>query len=155
MNSWPGLLRGLLRFAVLMALVTFPAGAADGVNGAAHAFRGDIVTVRGTKVLLFGITAPADGEQCSLETGSASCAEAAKAALAALVADGPISCSFVRKIGHGSYQGRCRRADGSDIGLILLRKGWARADAEASDEYRAAEADAKAAKRGVWASEPS
>jgi endonuclease YncB( thermonuclease family) len=79
------------------------------------------------------------------------CAEAAKANLAAFVGDGPISWSFERKIGHGSYQGRCQRPDGSDIGLMLLRQGWARADAEASHEYQAAEAKARAESRGLWA----
>jgi endonuclease YncB( thermonuclease family) len=138
-----------------MALVVLPAGAADGISGAAHAFRGDIVIIRGTKVLLFGITAPTDGERCILETGSTPCTEAAKATLAALVEDGPISCSFVRKIGHGSYQGRCQRSDGSDIGLTLLRQGWVRADAEAAHEYQTAEAEAKAENRGLWANRPN
>jgi endonuclease YncB( thermonuclease family) len=151
MSSRRRLLPRTLRYAALIALASLPAAAADGISGAAHAFRGDIVIIRGTKVLLFGLTAPADDRQCMLDTGPAPCAEAAKANLGILLEGGPISCSFVRKVGHGSYQGRCQRSDGTDIGLILLRQGWARADAEAAQEYQAAEAEAKADHRGLWA----
>jgi endonuclease YncB( thermonuclease family) len=143
-------LRGL-KHAAVAVLLTFPVAAADGISGAAHAFRGDVVIVRGTKVLLFGLSAPAEGEECKLETARAPCTQAAKASLEVLLRDGPISCSFVRKVGHGSYQGRCRRPDGSDIGLLLLRQGWARADEEAPQDYHAAEATAKADKAGLWA----
>lgn len=151
MNSRSRLPLAVLRHVALLALAALPAEAADGISGAAHAFRGDIVIVRGTKVLLFGLTAPGDGEQCRLESGPAPCPEAAKEKLAALVEDDPISCNFVRKVGHGSYQGRCQRSDGGDLGLMLLRQGWARADAEASPEYRAAEAEARLERRGLWA----
>jgi endonuclease YncB( thermonuclease family) len=155
MSSRSRLLPRVLGYAALIALASLPAAAADGVSGAAHAFRGDIVIIRGTKILLFGLTAPADSGQCTLETGPAPCTEAAKANLEILLEDGPISCSFVRKVGHGSYQGRCQRSDGTDIGLMLLRQGWARADAEASEEYQAAEAEARAKNRGLWANDPN
>jgi endonuclease YncB( thermonuclease family) len=141
MSSWPRLLLwALLVFAPLPA-------AADGISGTAHAFRGDIVIVRGTKVLLFGLTPPGDAEQCS----GTPCADVAKANLDALLEGTPISCGFVRKVGHGTYQGRCQHPDGGDVGLALLRQGWARADADAPPEYQAAEAEAKAANRGLWA----
>jgi endonuclease YncB( thermonuclease family) len=134
MNSRVRLLLAALLYAAPLSAV-----AADGISGTAHAFRGDIVIVRGTKVLLFGLTPPSDAEQCN----GTPCADVAKATLDALLEGTPISCSFVRKVGHGSYQGRCQRPDGSDIGLALLRQGWARADPEASPEHQAAEAEAK------------
>lgn len=143
--------------ALLLALAAFaaaPAASAEGISGAARAFRGDIVIIKGTKVALFGLSAPTDGESCAVDAGTVPCADAARDALAALLAPGPVTCDYVRKTGHGAYQGRCRDADTPDIGLALLSAGWARTDAEAPADYRAAEADAKSAQRGLWAAAP-
>ena len=144
---------GPLLFA-LAAIAAAPAASAEGISGAARAFRGDIVIIKGTKVALFGLTAPADGENCAVDAGTVPCADAARDALAALLTPGPVTCDYVRKTGHGAYQGRCRDADTADIGLALLSAGWARADVEAPADYRTAEADAKTSKRGLWSAAP-
>ncbi|MGH6962374.1 MAG: hypothetical protein ACREE7_17980, partial [Dongiaceae bacterium] len=85
--------------AALAVLLGGTTVAADGVAGSGHAFRADIVIVRGTKVLLLGLTAPADGERCRTDAGVVACADAAREALDAFLADHPVSCTFARKVG--------------------------------------------------------
>lgn len=45
----------------------------------------------------------------------------------------------------------CKIPRGTDVGLIVLSNGAGRADAEASEEYKQAEGQARAQRRGVWA----
>jgi endonuclease YncB( thermonuclease family) len=138
---------------LLLLAALCPASLADdAVTGTARALSGDALIVRGTRILLFGLTAPNEAMQCRTETGLSSCAEAALDALDAIVREQQITCTLVRKVGHGAYQGRCRLADETDIGLTLLRAGWTHADADARAEQKAAEADARTAMRGMWAS---
>src|SRR3546814_2580832 len=64
--------------ATILALLTGGAAAADGVTGRGHAFRADIVIVRGTKVLLGEVATPDDGERCVVDAGIMACGDAAR-----------------------------------------------------------------------------
>ena len=138
----------------ILALLTGGAAAADGVIGRGHAFRADIVIVRGTKVLLGEVAAPDDGERCVVDAGIVACGDAARDALDTLLSTDPVTCTFARKIGHGAFEGACRLSDGTDVAVRLLQSGWVRAKSRAPSNYAAAEAEARAERRGIWATVP-
>jgi endonuclease YncB( thermonuclease family) len=151
MNSWHE------RFwaATFLALLTGGAAAADGVAGRGHAFRADIVVVRGAKVLLSAVAAPDDGERCVVDAGIMACGDAARDALdTLLLSTDSVTCTFARRIGHGAFEGACLLSDGTDVAVQLLRSGWVRAKSRAPSNYVAAEAEARAERRGIWAKVP-
>lgn len=140
--------------ATILALLTGGAAAADGVTGRGHAFRADIVIVRGTKVLLGEVATPDDGERCVVDAGIMACGDAARDALDTLLSTDPVTCTFARRIGHGAFEGACRLSDGTDVAVRLLQSGWVRAKSRAPSNYAAAEAEARAERRGIWATVP-
>ncbi len=46
---------------------------------------------------------------------------------------------------------RCSTANGKDVGQVVLQNGGGEADTDAPPDYRAAEAQARSARRGIWA----
>ena len=120
------------------------------VAGVGRAFAGDIVIVRGAKIRLPGYELPAADETCAKGQAAVPCVEAALEALRGLLGEGSVTCVLESKVGHGSYQGPCRLADGADLGEALVQRGLARAAGSGDGRYAAAEAEARAAGRGVW-----
>lgn len=126
--------------------------AEDAVRGQGKARGPDTVAVAGTRIRLAAIVPPAEGMVCAGSGGAVSCAEAAAAALDALLTRGEVACSKERRLGHGYFLGRCTLGDGTDMALALLEQGLAQpAGTEAPDAYRAAGAEARNARRGLWA----
>ena len=140
---------GLAGLVFLGALV--PASAAESLSGSARALGGGVLTLRGAKVRLAGLAALPAGEICKGEDEARPCREVAKRALAGLVAGREITCRLDRKVGHGSFEGTCRSAGRGDLGAALLHDGLALARRSASAPYRAVEAEARSAGRGIWA----
>lgn len=120
------------------------------VAGAGRAFAADIVIVRGAKIRLAGYRLPAADEVCVQDQAAVPCVEAALEGLRGLLEGGPVTCVLEKKVGHGSYQGSCRFADGADLGEALVQRGLVRAAGSGDGRYAAAEAVARAARRGVW-----
>ena len=143
--------RALLLAVVLLLLAPASGQAGDSLSGAARAFTGEIVNLHGAKVRLAGIEAPRAGQICRDAAGEADCAEAARQALDELLDGQAVTCRLLEKVGHGSFIGTCAPADGGDIGEAMLRAGWARARPSASAAYKALEAEARKARRGLWA----
>ncbi len=97
-------------------------------------------------VRLWGIDAPEDGQ--------APWGGRAREALRARLADDTAVALEVRDIDvYGRSVGRLWLADGEDLGLALVRDGAAAVYARYNDDpaYSAAEAEARAARRGIWA----
>ena len=46
---------------------------------------------------------------------------------------------------------RCSTSSGKDVGQVVLQNGAGEADADAPADYRAAEAQARSGRRGIWA----
>jgi len=101
-------------------------------------------------VRLVGLTVPERGEYCS-GTGSAAvdCGAAATNALAALVRDTRVECTWKGRDPVGRPLALCS-ARGVDLNLALVNAGWARASGE-HPALLAAEQQARAARRGLWA----
>lgn len=126
------------------------ASAAESLSGSGHAFSGSVVIVRGAKLRLSGLAALPAGELCPEAGETRPCHELARRALDGLVTGQEVTCRLDRKVGHGSFEGTCRTAESGDLGAALIRGGWARVRQSAGAPYRAAEAEARSAGRGVW-----
>ena len=108
---------------------------------------GDTLRVGESVVRLAGIAAPARGSICHAG-GQADfdCGAAAANAAAALTRGRPVSCTIGGHDEMGRPVGRCQ-AGGVSLGIELVRRGWARAQAP---DLAAGEAEARGAERGIW-----
>lgn len=128
-------------------LATAPSFADDSLTGEAKMRDAVTIAISGARVRLEAILPPEEARMC----GSMSCVEAAKAELATVIKGHTVTCKKSRKLGHGYFLGPCT-TDGADLAEHLLSQGLAHPDADASEAYRSAAEQAKAAKKGVWQS---
>jgi len=135
-------------FAMLACLLTgAPAFADDSLTGAAMMRDAMTIAISGARIRLAAIVPPNEAQMC----GNASCIEAAKTELAAVIDNHTVTCSKSRRLGHGYFLGTCT-AEGNDLAEHLLLQGLALPDADASEAYRAAAGQAKTGKKGIWQS---
>jgi endonuclease YncB( thermonuclease family) len=103
-------------------------------------------------VRLFGVEPPSRGTPCGMsDNASQDCASAATNALAAMLRDLPVACRVTGVDALGRPYAICQ-ANGAELNTAVIAAGWARADTE-QPELKSAEQAARAAHRGVWASE--
>ena len=140
-----------LPLALLAALCAAPAHAQT-ITGRATVLDGGTLEVRGTRILLADIEQVADDHVCE-RTGDETwrCGPRALNALEEFLEESIVSCVVKSRDGSGQVAASCS-TNGLDVGLWLLRNGLAQAAPTASSSrYRQAEAEAKAARRGMWA----
>ncbi len=119
--------------------------------GTGVAVEGDVISVNGTVVRLWGIDAPDNGQTCTNRVGqSYNCFEKAKAALNQLIGQNQITCYVRGQDFHGQKLGTCA-VGGLDLAALVVRAGWAMSFASLSPQYSLMEGVAQAAKRGMWA----
>ncbi len=138
--------------ALTIALCLLATPALADVAGVASVIDGDTIEVHGQRIRLHGIDAPESPQLCRLDGKPWQCGKDAANALADKIARRPVACE---DLGHDRYKriiGRCTVA-GEDMGAWMVSQGWALAYRRYSREYVDEEADAQAARRGVWASE--
>lgn len=124
-----------------------PIEAAGERIGRAHVADGDSVAIAGTRLRLVGIDAPELAQSCRDAAGRAfACGETAKARLAGLIDGRPIDCRWQRRDKYGRGLATCR-VGGLDLGAAMVRDGWA----IAYGGHEAEEAEARRARRGLWA----
>ncbi len=126
---------------------------ADGgacVWGKVEGFDGDSVQVRGLRVALAGVTAPARKDLCASRATKEEfdCARPARRRMAELVAKG-VACEIV-DVASAQLWGRCRGPDG-DLGRLLISAGLARATKDGP--YEDAQKQAVLGKKGLWAAD--
>jgi endonuclease YncB( thermonuclease family) len=152
--------RSLLIWLIIIAL---GAAIAEGVRewrmmrdsaplaGRARAMDGDSLEIGGRRVRLFGIDAPELHQDCRTAAGQAyACGQAARRALAELVDGHAATCTPVGQ-SHDRAVALCR-ANGRDLGEEMVRLGHALELRNFSrGRYGAAEREARAARRGLWA----
>lgn len=148
------LLRTLFFLALLAALPVivsaFPsARAEEGWHGRATVIEGDVIEVAGRALRLFGIDAPEPDQRCRLKGKPYRCGEIARTALMDLTAGAEVSCAPSGARRHGLALARCS-AGGFDLSRNMVHTGWALADPETGERYRATQAKAEAARRGLW-----
>ncbi|NPU65416.1 thermonuclease family protein [Bradyrhizobium sp. 83012] len=140
-----------MKSALLALLLLLPtlASAAD-ITGTAKIREADTVVIGTTRVRLGGIDAPSVDQLCLNKNGERwTCGVAARDELIKH-ADGRSWTCHPRSIDRrGRQVARCN-VDGEDIQKWLVRSGWALAYRTLSRDYEPDEAEARAAKAGMW-----
>jgi endonuclease YncB( thermonuclease family) len=139
-----------LSLGVLALLPTAQSAVRDGVTGQARVIDGDTLEISGTHVRLEGIDAPESAQTCSRRfVGTWACGKVAARELASLTEGREIACERSGTDKYGRMLGVCF-VDGHDINAEMVRKGLAWAFVRYSSAYVSEEAQARAAKVGVW-----
>src|SRR4051812_37495613 len=142
-----------MRRILLCAFAILAAGAvrAETATGSARVLDGDTIEIEDTKVRLFGIDAPEGAQRCMKPDGhSYSCGDEATNRVKAMTSGHPVECKGDQHDQYGRLLAVCTAA-GKDISRTLVLEGLAWAFLKYSRAYVAEEAEARAAKRGVFA----
>ena len=143
--------------ALVLPRVTYgtPAGTAEPDGRARFTARvsvvdGDTLATGGDRLRIFGIDAPEMAQSCERGGAAYACGARAREAMGAILGRGVVSCEQRDTDRYGRRVVRCHNAAGADIGAELVRQGWAVAFRQYSRDYVAQEAEARAARRGLW-----
>jgi endonuclease YncB( thermonuclease family) len=139
---------------VLLAALLAPCSPAlaQPMVGIAQAVDGDTLTLGTLRVRLFGIDAPEAQQTCQLKGSSWACGAAATGALRSMVDGKQITCQSMDKDVYGRTVARCHAA-GLDVGAEMVRIGLAVVIGGGTSMYGGLEAQSRAFRTGVWASE--
>ncbi len=153
-SGW-AIMGGPLRLPALpgMPAMPFITAATTSIEGRAVAQTGDTLRVGSATVRLVGIEAPERDQRCAKPGNKRwRCGEAAAAALSRLAQGRTLKCDVGKADAAGVAAGTC--FDGAtNINAALVKGGHVFADTGVLASYRAAEAEARVAKAGVWAGE--
>lgn len=121
-------------------------------SGPAEAIDGDTLMLGGhLRVRLWGIDAPERSQTCEGSAGAYECGRDASASLAALLRDRTVTCVPKDRDRYGRTVATCSTEEAGDIGSAMVAAGWAIDWPKYSKgRYAAEQAEAKAAKRGIW-----
>ena len=121
------------------------------VSGVGVAMSGDLLTVSGSSVRLYGIAAPMAGETCLTRYSvTYDCYRHATDVLQTLIGSAPVSCVITTTDRNGQQVGVCR-VGGTDLAAALVARGWAFAYRRLTPVYVGAEAFAESHRLGMWA----
>jgi len=135
---------------ISMAMHAAATGSTGAIQGRAAVVDGDTLEVQGTRIRLFGIDAPESAQTCLEQSGKTyRCGQRAAFALADKVGARVVSCQPTGKDRYDRVVARCSVA-GEDLQAWMVRNGHALAFRRYSKAYRPYEAEAKAAKAGMW-----
>ncbi|EKS34334.1 thermonuclease family protein [Afipia broomeae] len=134
----------------LLILVVSPALSAE-VTGPAKVVDGDTVQVGTHRIRLQGMDAPETDQICLGQSGERwACGVAARDQLAKHAGNGPWTCRGTAKDRFGRLIATCE-VNGENVQKWMVRNGWALSFVRYSHIYDADEAEARAAKAGLWA----
>jgi endonuclease YncB( thermonuclease family) len=114
--------------------------------GRAHGSDGDTLKIGDARIRLLGLDAVELAQTCDRDGEDWTCGREARDYLVSLLAGRQTQCASDRRDQYGRELAHCT-VDGGDVGEAVVRAGWAVADLE----YALALADARSAKRGIWA----
>ncbi len=121
------------------------------ISGTASVIDGDTLDVRGNRVRLHGVDAPESAQTCKTAAGAEyRCGQQAALKLSDYINRRTVTCQRRDTDRYGRIVGVCK-VGGIDINEWLVREGLAVAYRQYSQDYVAAEQDAKANKRSIWA----
>lgn len=124
----------------------------DVITGRARVNDGDTLTIGSHRIRIYGIDAVELAQTCSAGGRETKCGEESKAALAELVGGRVVRCEKESHDRFGRVVSRCE-ADGRDIGRAMVERGWALAYRRHVADYIPDEDAARAARRGLWATD--
>jgi endonuclease YncB( thermonuclease family) len=147
-------LRNMLGGGAVLALLVIAAAALENSGfgatertGQAQAIDGDSLRLNGVEMRLKGLDSPEYAQTCTDASGQGTaCGKTARQALVEQLRHGDVTCRESEKDRYGRALVTCTHA-GQDIGAELVRAGHA----VAYGAYEREEAEARAARRGVWA----
>ncbi|MCD6074936.1 MAG: nuclease (SNase domain protein) [Rhodospirillales bacterium] len=134
---------------LLLAPATAPALAVD-ITGKATVIDGGTIEIGSHRIQLFGLDAPHGNQMCTDNGEPWNCGQQATWALAYELAEHWVTC---RDTGLGSNQSTtavCYIGGTQDVGERMVRKGWARADPYARQNYVPSETEARRDRIGLW-----
>ncbi len=131
-------------------LIAMAAASQQPLTGVARAGDGDSLTIRETRVRLFGIGAPEFDQLCQRGGSKWECGRDAADQLSKLVTGRHVFCLPVGTDQHERLLARCT-AGAVDVNRTMVASGYAVAFRRYSTDYVTAEDSAKAARRGLWA----
>lgn len=120
----------------------------DQIQGAGRAIDGDSLFVGRDEVRMKGIDAPEGRQTCTREGRTWACGDAARDELRRLIGKDVVQCRVFERDKHGRYLASCR-AGGRDLNAGMVASGMA----VAYGGYLREQGEAKAKRRGLWASE--
>jgi endonuclease YncB( thermonuclease family) len=121
------------------------------IAGPATVIDGDSLSIAGWRIRLQGIDAPEWHQTCT-DAGGATwpCGRRAARELGMLIKDASLTCKPSEYDRYDRILAVCTLPEGTELNAWLVRQGWAVAFGQ-SRHIASAEAEAKAAKRGLWA----
>lgn len=136
-----------------LGVIHGPAGSAPAAGSAARVavVDGDSLAAGGRRLRLHGIDAPEIGQACTRGGRPYDCGREASDAMARIIGRSVLACRVLGTDQFGREIVRCHDSRGLDVAGELVRQGWAIAFRRFSDEYVGQEAEARAARRGLWA----
>lgn len=143
----------MIRRLSLMALAIGLAAAAPAqVTGPARVVDGDTFSVGAEPVRLWGVDAPEGRQVCQNAQGEGyACGDVARDQLVGLIGRRAVRCEVRDRDPYGRAVARCL-AGSTDLGEAMVRAGWAVDYVQFSrGAYTSAEAEARQARRGLWA----
>lgn len=130
-------------------MIALAAASQQPLTGVARAGDGDSLTIRETRVRLFGIDAPEFDQLCHRGGSKWECGREAADQLSRLVTGRHVFCLPVGTDQHERVLARCT-AGAVDVNRTMVASGYAVAFRRYSTDYVTAEDSAKAARRGLW-----
>lgn len=130
-----------------------PASTADtsgSISGRASVISGDALRINGTEIRLAGIESPVANQRCHMSNGRTwNCGWSARSALERIVRRRNVTCAPLESASNGATVANCT-ANEADIAEALVRNGHVFAASGFFATYGSTEADARAAKVGLW-----
>ena len=138
--------------AITIALCLLATPALADVAGTATVIDGDTLEFHGQRIRLHGIDAPEIRQLCRLDGKPWQCGKDAANALAEKIGRRSLACEERDRDRYGRIVAKCSVAS-EDLGEWMVSQGLALAYRRYSHDYVDEEADAQAARRGIWATE--
>lgn len=142
------LIGGLLPSIADAQTEALPFGEAEGI---VQVLEGDLLSVGGSVVRLYGIDAPELGQRCEAPSGRPfDCGEASRLALENMIGNRTLRCTLFATIENQRRSGLCRYGN-QDIAMLHVENGWAFSERGISNRYEKSESKAQKRRAGLWA----
>ena len=119
------------------------------LSGRARVVDGDTLEVGGQRIRLHGVDAPESRQSCVVQGRRWACGERATRALAGRIEGRMVSCEERDRDRYARIVAVCRN-DGENVNAWMVSQGLALAYRQYSRDYVSEEANARAARRGIW-----
>ncbi|MFT4935318.1 MAG: endonuclease YncB(thermonuclease family) [Pseudoalteromonas distincta] len=140
------------RLGMVVAAVGLMAAGPAQVTGPARVVDGDTFSIGAERVRLWGVDAPEGRQVCQDAQGhDYACGDVARDQLSRLIGGQAVRCEIRDRDPYGRAVSRCW-VGSTDLGAAMVRSGWAvDYGAFSRGAYASVEAEARQARRGLWA----